>query len=111
MAWKDVVLLEREQLTSGPTRYASGPVGQLKGGHSTTAFAKYGMAQLREIEAETGQHPGFRQSGSISIAANSNRLAELKRKADFATHLGVESQYPITSRIAERWPPMNATAR
>lgn len=106
--WKDVVLLERKQLTSGTTWHAAGLVGQLQGSHSTTAFAKYGVELLQDIEAETGQNPGFRQSGSISIAVNDERMAELKRKADFASLFGVEAHYMSTPEIAERWPLMNA---
>ena len=106
--WKNVVLLERKQLTSGTTWHAAGLVGQLQGSHSTTAFAKYGIELLQDIEAETGQNPGFRQSGSISIAINEERLAELKRKADFAAYHNVEAHYLSAPEIAERWPLMNA---
>ncbi|KIC22693.1 MULTISPECIES: GcvT family protein [unclassified Leisingera] len=103
----DVVLLERKQLTSGTTWHAAGLVGQLQGSHATTAFAKYGIELLQEIEAETGQNPGYRRSGSISIAVNDERMAELKRKADFAALFGVEAQYLETDEIRERWPLMN----
>jgi heterotetrameric sarcosine oxidase gamma subunit len=105
--WTDVVLLERKQLTSGTTWHAAGLVGQLQGSHSTTAFAKYGIELLQEIEADTGQNPGYRRSGSISIAVNEERLAELKRKADFASLFGIEAHYLPTPEIAERWPLMN----
>jgi 4-methylaminobutanoate oxidase (formaldehyde-forming) len=105
--WNDVVLLERKQLTSGTTWHAAGLVGQLQGSHSTTAFAKYGVELLQDIEAETGQNPGFRQNGSISVALNSERLAELKRKADFASLFGVEAHAMSVDEIAERWPLMN----
>lgn len=103
----DVVLLERKQLTSGTTWHAAGLVGQLQGSHSTTAFAKYGIELLQEIEADTGQNPGYRRSGSISIAVNDERLAELKRKADFASLFGIEAHHLSTSEISERWPLMN----
>ena len=106
--WKDVILLERKTLTSGTTWHAAGLVGQLQGSHATTAFASYGVELLQEIEAETGQNPGFRQSGSISIALNAERLAELKRKADFASLFGIEAHYMHTAEITERWPLMNA---
>lgn len=106
--WTDVVLLERKQLTSGTTWHAAGLVGQLQGSQSTTAFASYGVELLQQIEAETGQNPGFRQSGSISIALNNERLAELKRKADFASLFNVEARYMETAEIIERWPLMNA---
>ena len=106
--WKDVILLERKALTSGTTWHAAGLVGQLQGSHATTAFASYGVELMQEIEAETGQSPGFRQSGSISIAVNEERLAELKRKADFASLFGIEAHYMDTAEILERWPLMNA---
>jgi glycine cleavage system aminomethyltransferase T/glycine/D-amino acid oxidase-like deaminating enzyme len=106
--WKDVILLERKALTSGTTWHAAGLVGQLQGSHATTAFASYGVELLKEIEAETGQNPGFRQSGSISIAVNEQRLAELMRKADFASLFGVEAHYLRTEEISARWPLMNA---
>jgi len=82
-------------------------VGQLQGSHSTTAFASYGVELLQQIEAETGQNPGFRQSGSISIALNKERHAELKRKADFASLFGIEARAMETAEISERWPLMN----
>ena len=105
--WSNVVLFERKTLTSGTTWHAAGLVGQLQGSHATTAFASYGVELLQEIEAETGQNPGFRQSGSISIALNDERMAELKRKADFAKLFGIEAHYLCTSEIAERWPLIN----
>jgi len=105
--WRDVVLLERKQLTSGTTWHAAGLVGQLQGSHSTTAFAKYGIELLQDIEAETGQNPGYRRSGSISIALNKERHAELKRKADFARLFGIEAHPMSTAEISERWPLMN----
>ena len=105
--WTDVVLLERKQLTSGTTWHAAGLVGQLQGSHATTAFAKYGIELLEEIEAETGQNPGYRRSGSISIAINDERMAELKRKADFASLFGIDANYLSACEIQERWPLMN----
>ena len=105
--WSDILLLERKQLTCGTTWHAAGLVGQLQGSHATTAFAKYGIELLQEIEHETGQNPGYRRSGSISIALNQERLAELRRKADFAAIFGIEARYLGTAEIEERWPLMN----
>ncbi len=107
MGWSDIVLLERKQLTSGTTWHAAGLVGQLQGSHATTTFASYGVELLQELERETGQNPGYRRSGSISIAINEERLAELKRKADFARIFGIEARYLDTAEIEERWPLMN----
>ncbi len=106
--WRDVVLLERKTLTSGTTWHAAGLVGQLQGSHATTAFASYGIELLQEIEAETGQNPGFRQNGAISIALNQERLSELRRKADFAALFGIDASFIETDAISERWPLMNS---
>lgn len=107
LGWTDVLLLEQGQLTCGTTWHAAGLVGQLHGSHATTEFAKYTVELLKTIEADTGQSPGYRESGSISIAINQERLAELKRKADFASLFGIEAHYLSTTQIAERWPLMN----
>ncbi len=104
---KDVVLLEQGQLTCGTTWHAAGLVGQLHGSHATTEFAKYTVELLKTIEAETGQSPGYRETGSIAIAINDERLAELKRKKDFASLFDVKAQYLETEAILERWPLMN----
>jgi glycine cleavage system aminomethyltransferase T/glycine/D-amino acid oxidase-like deaminating enzyme len=107
LGWKDIVLLEQGQLTCGTTWHAAGLVGQLHGSHASTEFAKYTVELLNTIEAETGQNPGYRESGSISIAINQERLAELRRKADFASLFGIEAHYLSTQEIEQRWPLMN----
>ena len=107
LGWKDIVLLERKQLTCGTTWHAAGLVGQLHGSHASTEFAKYTVELLHTIEAETGQSPGYRESGSISIATNLERLAELRRKADFASLFGIEAHYLSPQEIEQHWPLMN----
>ncbi len=105
--WTDVVLLERKQLTCGTTWHAAGLVGQLQGSHATTTFAKYGIEIIQDIERETDQNIGFKKSGSISIAANEGRWAELKRKADFASIFGVNAYQMTKDEIVESWPLIN----
>lgn len=105
--WKDVLLLERKQLTSGTTWHAAGLVGRLHGGHATTAFSQYGVDLYAELERETGQATGFQQCGSISIASHPERLRELRRQADFALLNNIEAQQLTVDQILERWPLMN----
>ena len=69
-----MILRERKQITCGTTLYVAELVGQLQGSHASMAFASYGVELLREIEAETGLNPGFRQYGSTSITSNKARL-------------------------------------
>ena len=64
----DVVLLERQQLTSGTTWHAAGLVGQLRATRNMTELAQYTSELMQGLEAETGQATGFKQNGSISVA-------------------------------------------
>jgi len=100
----DVVLLERKELTSGTTWHAAGLVGQLRTSINMTKLARYTSELYRGLEAETGQATGYRQCGSISIAATAERFEELKRSASMAKVFGLEVNVLSVPEIAERYP-------
>ena len=104
----DVVLLERKSLTSGTTWHAAGLVGQLRATQNLTRLAQYTTTLLQELEAETGQATGFKQTGSLAIANNSERFEELKRGASMAKCFGLEVEVIGPREAAELWPLMNA---
>jgi 4-methylaminobutanoate oxidase (formaldehyde-forming) len=101
---RDVVLLERKQLTCGTTWHAAGLVGQLRATYNLTRLAQYTTNLYASLEQETGQATGFRQTGSIAIATNLARLEELKRGASMAKCFGLEVQTLTPSEIASMWP-------
>jgi len=103
----DVVLLERKQLTSGTTWHAAGLVGQLRATRNMTELAQYTSELFQTLEAETGQATGFKQSGSISLALNDERMEELKRGASMARNFGLEVEVVGLSEIAELYPMLN----
>ena len=105
--FEDVVLLERQQLTSGTTWHAAGLVGQLRTSINMTKLAKYTSELYRGLEQETGQATGYRQSGSISIAATAERFEELKRSASMAKVFDLEVNVVSVEEIAERYPLIN----
>lgn len=100
----DVVVLERDRVTSGTTWHAAGLVGQLRPTVTTTEIAIYGARLYETLEAETGQATGFRRSGSISIARTPERLTELRRLADTGQSFGVEAHELSPREVAERHP-------
>jgi len=104
----DVVLLERQQLTSGTTWHAAGLIGQLRGSINMTKLAKYTGELYRGLEAETGQATGYRQSGSISVATNNERFEELKRSASMAKVFDLEVNVVTVNDIVERYPLVNS---
>ena len=107
MGWSDVVLLERQQLTSGTTWHAAGLVGQLRTSINMTKLAKYTSELYGGLEEETGQATGYRKSGSISLATTEERFEELKRSASMAKVFDLEVNVVSVDEIGERYPLVN----
>ena len=90
LGWKDVVLLERKQLTCGTTWHAAGLIAQLRATQNMTRLAKYSQELYFGLEAETGVATGFKRNGSITVALTDERMEELRRSAAMARAFGVE---------------------
>ena len=65
---KDIVLLERGQLTCGSTFHAAGLVGQLRNSANITRLLKNSVEIYRTIEKETGQATGWKMNGGLRLA-------------------------------------------
>jgi 4-methylaminobutanoate oxidase (formaldehyde-forming) len=100
----DVLLLERRRLTCGTTWHAAGLVGQLRATQNLTRLAQYTTQLYEGLERETGQATGFKQVGSIAVAASEARFEELKRGASMARCFGLEVQILSPAAAKERWP-------
>ena len=107
IGWSDVVLLERQQLTSGTTWHAAGLIGQLRQSINMTNLARYTTDLYSQLEAETGQATGYRQCGSYSLATHAGRLEELKRNASMAKVFDLRVDVVTTEEIRERLPLIN----
>jgi len=102
--WTDVLLLERDQLSSGTTWHAAGLVGQLRATPNMTRLAQYGAELYGGLEAETGQPTGFLQRGSIMLAASDGRWDEIRRAHSTAKCYGLETALLSPEAVRERWP-------
>jgi len=102
--FRDVLLLERKQLTCGTTWHAAGLVGQLRATHNMTRLARYSAELYATLGEQTGQATGFQRTGSLSVARNSERLEELLRGASMARCFGLEVEVLPLEEVAERWP-------
>jgi 4-methylaminobutanoate oxidase (formaldehyde-forming) len=103
--WRDVLLLERDRLTSGTTWHAAGLMTCFGSTSETsTAIRLYSRDLYARLEAETGQATGFRPVGLIEAAADRDRLEEYRRVAAFQRHLGLEVHEISPGEIAERFP-------
>ena len=78
---KDILLLERNKLTSGTTWHAAGLVGQLRATKIETLLSAEALDVYSNLEKETGLSTGFKQCGSLTLGATPERLEVLKRNA------------------------------
>jgi 4-methylaminobutanoate oxidase (formaldehyde-forming) len=101
---KNVVLLERRQLTCGTTWHAAGLVPQLRATRTLTELAKYTSELLKTLEAETGQATGFKQNGSIGVALTEARFEEFKRTGAMGGAFGVEAELLTPSDVLAKYP-------
>ena len=105
--WKDVVLLERKQLTSGTTWHAAGLIAQLRATANMTKLAKYSQELYGNLEAETGVATGFKRVGSITVALTEHRREEIYRQAAMARAFGVEVEEISTLEVQDRYSHLN----
>ncbi|MFK5997229.1 MAG: FAD-dependent oxidoreductase [Rhodobacterales bacterium] len=107
LGWKDVVLLERKQLTCGTTWHAAGLIGQLRASANMTKLARYSAELYQGLEAETGVATGVRQVGSISVALTDERQEELFRQAAMSRAFGVPVEEMSPKEIKGRYAHLN----
>jgi len=105
MGWKDIVLLERDRLTSGTTWHAAGLMATFGSTSETsTEIRKYTRDLYSRLEAETGQATGFSPIGLVEVAADKDRLEEYRRVAVFNRHCGVDVQEISPREVQQLFP-------
>src|SRR6201987_1503049 len=66
----NIVLLERNKLTSGSTWHAAGLVGQLRSSANITQLLKYSVELYDRLESETGLATGWKMNGGVRLASH-----------------------------------------
>jgi dimethylglycine dehydrogenase len=105
LGWCDVVLLERDELTSGSTWHAAANTHGLHDSAGISRLQHYTMALYTELEAETGQSCGVFQPGSLYLAQTENRAHQLRLQAAKAKLYGMDF-HEISRDEAERLHPL-----
>lgn len=109
LGWTDIVLLERQQLTSGTTWHAAGLIGQLRASANMTRLAKYSADLYTRLEAETGIATGMRQNGSITVALTEHRRDEILRQATLARAFDVAVDEISTAELRDLYPHLDTS--
>jgi 4-methylaminobutanoate oxidase (formaldehyde-forming) len=101
LGWEDVVLVDRNQLTSGSTFHSAGLVGQLRGSVSLTKMMMYSVELYRKIA------PGWIECGGIRLASSEERMEELRRQAGWAKTFGLPLELISADEAKELFPLMS----
>ncbi|MGH2938749.1 MAG: GcvT family protein [Solirubrobacterales bacterium] len=107
LGWDDVVLLERNQLTSGSTFHSAGLVGQLRGSVSLTKMMMHSVDLYRRIGKDSDFDPGWTECGGIRLASTEERMEELRRQAGWAKTFGLPLELISAEEARELFPLMS----
>ena len=105
LGWSDVVLLERDELTSGSTWHAAANIHGLHDSANISRLQHYTMTLYNQLEEETGQSCGVFQPGSLYLAQTENREHQLRLQAAKAKLYGMNF-HEINRDEAERLHPL-----
>ncbi len=107
LGWKDVMLLERDELTSGSTWHAAAGIHGLHDNNNISKLQYYTIKIYKELEAETGQGCGIFQPGSIYLAQTKEREHQLRMQAAKARYFNVEFHEMSLKEAADMHPLLN----
>lgn len=102
----EVLLIERDQLTSGSTWHAAGLVGQLRTSANITQLLGESVRLYKTLEEDTGLATGWKMNGGLRLACNEDRWIEVKRQATTARSFGLEMHLLTPKEAQELWPLM-----
>src|SRR6059036_2526340 len=107
LGWREVVVVERADLTSGSTFHSAGLVGQLRSSLSLTRMMMSSVELYRTLESEVGLETGWREVGSLRLASSPERMEELARQAGWAKTFGLPLELVSANEAQTFFPPMS----
>jgi len=105
--WKDVLLIERGELTCGSTWHAAGGMHTVNGDPNVAKLQQYTINLYKELEQITGQSCGMHLTGGIMLAGTRERLDWLKMTKARGRYLGMELELVTAEEAAKLFPLMN----
>ncbi len=103
---RDVVLVDRNELTSGSTFHSAGLVGQLRGSVTLTTMMMYSVELYRTLAQETDTDPGWVECGGLRLACTPEREQELDRQVAWARTFGLPIERLSAKEAQELFPLM-----
>jgi dimethylglycine dehydrogenase len=104
LGWSDVVLVEKDELTSGSTWHAAGLCTQFNSSYNMMNLLRYSIELYESLEAETGQAVDYHRCGSLRLATSRDRLDEFHHRKGIADTLGIPFEIITPERARELFP-------
>ena len=105
--WRDVVLLERKELTAGSSWHAAGGVFTVTSPSTVAAMHKYAFEIYPELERESGQACGFHHTGCLMLCRSEAEVESFRVLQSAVRRLGIESEFISLAEARERAPILN----
>lgn len=102
--WKDVLLLERSELTSGSSWHAAGQIHTISSDPNISRLQGYTINLYKEIEETSGHSVGMHSTGGFYLASNQTWYDYLKRERSKARTMGLDQEFISVKEAAERHP-------
>ena len=102
--WKDVVLLERNELTSGSSWHAAGQIHTISSDPNISRLQSYTIDLYKEIEETSGHSVGLHITGGFYLASNKTWYDYLKRERSKARYMGLNQEFISPQEVAARHP-------
>jgi dimethylglycine dehydrogenase len=102
--WKDVVLVERDELTSGSSWHAAGQIHTISSDPNISRLQSYTINLYKEIEELSGQSTGMHLTGGFYLASNKTWYDYLKRERSKARYMGLHQEFISPEEVARRHP-------
>ena len=100
LGWRDVVLLDRAELTSGSTFHSAGLVGQLRASVTLTRMMMYSVELYRSLDC------GWVECGGLRLACSPERWEETRRQAGWASTFGLPLELVSAEEALAKFPLM-----
>ncbi len=104
MGWKEVVLLERSELTSGSSWHAAGQIHTISSDPNISKLQGYTINLYPELEKLSGQSVGHHKTGGFYLASSRERLDFLKQERSKARYMGLDQELITPEEVAQMHP-------
>ena len=103
--WRDVVLLEKAELTAGSTWHAAGLCTHFAHNATVMEMRAASVRLYRDIlPAETGESAGFHACGALRVTRSAERMAEFRHVQGLGEFLGHEFRILAPEELALIYP-------